>query len=67
MHRGSIFTFYDSLLTVKSNSESTIFGKITLMALEKHSLEIEENLFTCVLAQRDEQQQQQLMPETEKI
>ena len=31
----------DSLPTVKSN---TIFGNITLMALEKYSLEIEKNL-----------------------
>ena len=36
-----MYTFSDSLPTVKSN---TIFGKITLMALEKYSLEIEENL-----------------------
>ena len=35
------FTFSDSLPTVKSN---TSFGKITLIALEKYSLEIEENL-----------------------
>ena len=41
IHRGSIFTFSDSLPAVKSN---TIFGKITLMALEKYSLEIEDNL-----------------------
>ena len=41
IHRGSIFTFSDSLPTVKSN---TVFGKITLIALEKYSLEIEENL-----------------------
>ena len=41
IHRGSIFTFSDSLPTVKSN---TIFGEITLMALAKYSLEIEENL-----------------------
>ena len=41
IHRGSIFTFSDSLPTVKSN---TIFSKITLMTLEKYSLEIEENL-----------------------
>ena len=41
IHRGNIFTFSDSLPIVKSN---TIFGKITLMALEKYSLEIEETL-----------------------
>ena len=44
-HRGSIFTFSDSLPTVKSN---TVFGKISLMALEKYSLGIEENLvYVC--------------------
>ena len=41
IHRGSIFTFSESLSTVKSN---TVFGKITLVALEKYSVEIEENL-----------------------
>ena len=41
IHRGSIFTFSDSLPAVKSN---TGFGKITLMAFEKYSLEIEGNL-----------------------
>ena len=35
------FTFSDSRPTAKSN---TIFDKITLMALEKYSLEIDENL-----------------------
>ena len=39
--QGSIFTFFDSLPSVNSN---TVFGKITLMVLEKYSLEIEENL-----------------------
>ena len=39
--RGSIFTFSDSLPAAKSN---TGFGKITLMALEESSFEIEENL-----------------------
>ena len=39
MHRGSIFTFSDSLPAVKSK---TVFGKITLMALEKYSLGIKE-------------------------
>ena len=34
-------TFSDSLPTVKSNMD---FGEITLMALGKYSLEIEENL-----------------------
>ena len=38
IHRGSIFTFSDSLPTVKS------IGKITLMVLEKYCLEILENL-----------------------
>ena len=47
--RGSILKLFDSLPTVKSN---TIFGKMTLMALEKYSLEIE-------------QQQQHPIPETE--
>ena len=38
IHRGNNFTFSDSLPTVKSN---TVFGEITLMALEKCSPEIE--------------------------
>ena len=41
IHQCSTFTFSDSIPTVKSN---TVFGKITLMAPEKYSLEIEENL-----------------------
>ena len=41
INRGTIFTFSDSLPTLNSN---TIFGKITLLALEKYFLEIEENL-----------------------
>ena len=41
IHRGSIFTLSDNLPTVKSN---TVFGEITLMALEKYSLKTEENL-----------------------
>ena len=41
IHRGTIFTFSDSLPAVKSN---TVFCKITLMAVEKYSLEVEENL-----------------------
>ena len=61
IHRGNIFAFSDSLPTVKSN---TVFGKINTMALEKYSLEIEENVD---LAWRDEQQHQHPMPETEKI
>ena len=36
--RGSILTIFDSLSTVNSD---TIFGKMTLMALEKYFLEIE--------------------------
>ena len=51
IHRGSIFTFSDSLPAVKSNTD---FGKLTLMALEKYSLEIEENLVS-VSACCDEQ------------
>ena len=42
---GSIFYIFWSPATVKSN---TIFGKTTLMALEKYSLEIEENfVYLC--------------------
>ena len=37
----SIFTFSDRLPAVKSN---TVFSKITVMVLEKYSLEIEETL-----------------------
>ena len=37
------------------------------MALEKYSLGIEENLVYLFLAWLDEQQQQHLMPETERI
>ena len=46
-HRSTEAAFYisDSLPTVKSN---TVFGKITLIALEKYSLEIEEKLvYVC--------------------
>ena len=38
------------------------------MALEKYSLQIEENLvYLCFYLWRDEQQQQHPMPETENI
>ena len=53
--------FSDSLPPAKSN---TVFGKITLMALEKYSLETEEHL---VLPLCNEQQQQYPMPESEKV
>ena len=49
--QGSIFTFFGSLPTVKSNK---CFGRMTLMALEKYSFGIE-------------QQQQHAIPETETI
>ena len=63
IHQGSIFTFFDSLPKVKSN---TVFGKISLMAFEKYSLEIEEIWFTSVSAWLDEQQQLHPIPESEK-
>ena len=47
LYRVSIFTFSDSLSAVKSKK---IFGKITLMALEKYFLKIEENLACFGLA-----------------
>ena len=53
--RGSIFTFFYSLLTVKSN---TLFGKMIFMAVDKYSLEMEKNWFSSVLAWSNEQQQQ---------
>ena len=37
----NIYTFSDSLPTVKSNTD---FSEINFMAFEKYSLEIEENL-----------------------
>ena len=64
IHRGSIFTFSDSLPTVKSN---TIFSKITLMLLRNIPLKSRKIWFTSVLAWRDEQQQQHPIPETENI